>query len=717
MKRKATPESLNSQSKRAPRQDPVSCVSCRTKKIKCDRQQPCGSCSIRGLPCRYERSSATREDSKFQETHPAGHETSIITQKPQDNDSPVTISAVESRNNRELMQTADWLENIHMAARIPTVTPQWLRDGLGGPRSNRTPSSTPGAGLSPSSPAYPYMTWSASKENPATIDVRSYLPNRDKAMALLQYYIDYVGPLYHIIIASRVRSQVDNIYRSVELGSPIILDQLALLFSIMASSLYLQLSLESSADAEACSRELSYLTGATLIQSNYTVSPTIEGLQATMIVMHNLCTWNIQPSVSALFALGSIISQAKILMLHCVDLQRLREERKAVGYDSLEVELKRRLWWDLVSYDWLLGNLSGPQEWTYSIQQNHMNVQQPSNVDDTIIEKEGVVSSRPDSVPTDMSYALQRLKLAVICREIIDATSYDHLHGQELDYGRILELDRKFHHLISEIPEFFRLDPGSRRRFEPIYKERPAIAWQKYVLQQGYYSRLCRLHRHHFIRGAREPSYAYSHVICLQSARKVLEIKRIMDEGDLGRHPPISVVWSVIHHVFMAAVILLMDVCFNWDDILADKRKEEVLDACRMLSKAHESSLLVREGINAMMRVLQKHWKSGKQSFAAQPVEMSSSDTMLAPSLVEESACIVPVASGVYNMPSTTINVHGDSMEAVTTCLSGDKQLEDIWSEMLESGNNLALESSDWTDLLNELTDTSLPRNCPLTID
>lgn len=342
-----------------------------------------------------------------------------------------------------------------------------------------------------------------------------------------------------------------------------------------------------------------------------------------------------------------------------------------------------------------------------------MNVQQPSNTDDELIEKEGAVTSLPSCVPTDMSYALQRLKLAILCREIIDATSHDHLRGLELDYSKILELDRKFHQLISEIPEFFRLDPGSQRRFEPIYKERPAIAWQRYVLQQGFFSRLCRLHRHHFIRGAREPTFAWSHLIGLQSARKVIEIRKILDEGDLGYNPPVSVVWSVTHHVFMATVILLMDACFNWDDILAERRKEEVLDACRMLSKAHESSSLVREGIDAMMSVLRRHWKSSTQSFAA-PHEVNPSNAPLGPRLVKEPVRINPAMTGVYNTPSTAIDVHDVTIDTTATDLPPDGQFEEIWSEMLESGNILTLESADWTELLDELTDTSLPGNRPL---
>jgi hypothetical protein len=37
-----------------PRQDPVSCESCRKKKLKCDREMPCANCTSRGVPCEYQ---------------------------------------------------------------------------------------------------------------------------------------------------------------------------------------------------------------------------------------------------------------------------------------------------------------------------------------------------------------------------------------------------------------------------------------------------------------------------------------------------------------------------------------------------------------------------------------------------------------------------------------------------------------------------------------
>ncbi|PWY96644.1 C6 zinc finger domain protein [Aspergillus sclerotioniger CBS 115572] len=701
MKRKVNSHLLDSSRfpKRTPRQDPVSCESCRLKKIKCDRQQPCSSCLARQLDCIYGRPAIARA--------PQPRPPAVVERGMHPNlDSPVVTTDRSSRPhaspsapyNRESLRTADWLENIHLAERVSTATPKWLRDGLGDPARRRSSSVNLEAGPKPLL-SMPYMSRSAIDENPASVNLVSFLPTKAEALGLFRYYHHYVDYLYHILIPKRVEGLMNGIYHCIDNGSPVELNHLALLFSILASSLCLQMALEAPGDAEARSQEFVYLTGAALIQSHYTASPTLEGLQATMVVMHNVSNWKIPSLVNGLFVHGAIVSQAKSLMLHCVDSPSFRNERDGSTYDAVELELKRRLWWDLASYDWLMGFLTGPQEWTYLIHPEHMNVNKPTNIDDDAIGTHGVVTL-PSSTPTDMSFFLQRLKLAFVSRDVVDATSYEHLHGLEISYDKILELDRKFHEALAEIPEFFRLDAASRRRFASVYEERPTIAWQCCLLQQGFYSRLCRLHRDFFIRGAREPAYSYSHVICLQSARKVLEIKRIMDGNEPNHTPPNSVVWSVMHHVFAAAVILLLDVCFNWDDILAEKRKEEVLDACRMLSKAQESSSLVREGINGMMSVLQKHWK---HSLVPRGENPSNSAIEAAPSLQGTSQAFLADSTAA-------LNDDAPELPAATFDSIGGKQLEDIWSEMLNTGNDLTLEAADWTELLNELTDPDLPR-------
>lgn len=368
MKRKAVPEQPETAPKRAPRQDPVSCELCRRKKLKCNRQQPCSSCVTRRLTCSYavgssdmgvHKKAAQSVPNAINDMATASSEPEGAQQQQQQQQQPLgslvarpVSDGQASRDKNESLMTADWLEKIVMSDRMPTAL---TVAGRGMNESSKL-QNVPGPGQGTTAGNILSTSWedwtAASRESPLTVQLISFLPKEAEAMALFRYYTSYIDYLYHIILPDRVEEQIHAIYHTIEKQEPLDLNHLALLFSILASSLFLQLSIESSVYAEACSREYTFLTGAALIQSNYSAYPTVEGLQATMIVMHNLSNMNSHPLVNSLFIHGAIISQAKNLMLHCIDSPRWQEERRTNAADKMEVELKRRLWWDLASYDW-----------------------------------------------------------------------------------------------------------------------------------------------------------------------------------------------------------------------------------------------------------------------------------------------------------------------------------------------------------------------------
>ncbi|KAJ5377991.1 uncharacterized protein N7496_005400 [Penicillium cataractarum] len=729
MKRKSAHESTTPQ--KQPRQDPVSCESCRKKKTKCDRQVPCGSCKSRRIDCTYGGNGPVAPSPVATPVDQVGDvPCNSVTSSQPIQATEASRESVQTRSTEDPLMTADRLENILMGHRIPSAVPSALREELSRPQPMQATRSRPHKGTAISS----FLTMIrdggyVSSEHPATVHLASFLPPEDDALSLFNYYLSHLDYQYHIVVPARTEQNIRYLYRALARGWSEDLNSIALLFSILATALFYQLlSTESSEVAENCSREMAFLAGAALVQSNYVAYPTIEGLQAAMIIGHHLSSLTLNSCVSSLFLHGGLVSQAKSLGLHLLDSPRVVAERQEKGIDKAETELKRRLWWDLASYDWykpslfyhrmpfcsqsrprLIGFLSGPQEWTYTIHPQHMNVRRPLNREDDII---GIETGLPLIMPTCMSYTLQRLKLAEVCREIVDAAAPYHLQGKELPYETVLDLDRKLQQAYSEIPAFFRFDQSSRRQFATLYLQRREIAWQRAFIQQGYHSRLCRLHRQYFIRGARDPRYSYSHVVSLQSARKVLEVKRIMDEEEPLFTVNSSFFWAVMHHVFMAAVILLIDVCFNWDDILASKRKEEVLDACRLLSRAQQCSSVAREGINAMMGILRKHWKQERRPITSSGTQarQPSSPGFDASALHDQSD--IQTAGHVEDSKTVRFDdpeqKHDQSIDPVNSEL-GQIPLEDLWSQMLDESAHVALNTPDWMDLLTELTNATVP--------
>ena len=325
-----------------------------------------------------------------------------------------------------------------------------------------------------------------------------------------------------------------------------------------------------------------------------------------------------------------------------------------------------------------------------------MNVRLPRNIEDADLGH--VSGEQPSSTPTAMSYSLGRVQLAIVSRRIVDETACQLFEGTEVSYEKILELDRMLRDDLEALPDFYRFGQANKVRYATLYRERPAFAWQRSLLQLGYHHRICRLHREHFVRGAKDPKYSCSHIVCLRSARTIIEIKRVMDEDEPVMEPSSSMIWAVVHHVFMAAVILLVDVCFNWEDVLAEKRKEEVIAACRILTRAQRTSPVARRAVDAMMEILRKYWVQERGLRCLQAAEAQA----VAPIGPNDSPA--PLAGGFAGVPTPASTTCPLTAPSEPQYASAEAPLEDMWTEMLDGSAYAGLDTPDWTQLLNDLT-------------
>lgn len=381
MKRGADTNDPSSASKKAPRQDPVSCQTCRKRKLKCDRANPCGSCAARKLECVYssrepgvapspaqtpahaqrldgalptEASSKPSTTSVGSHVHPSvGH---AIDNAAENETRPKSWPASSDRPTRtqpsdESVATVERLETIVMGHWIPNAVPTILREDAASREENLMPSNT----------SMIMSEWQQSmmakyrtlvRESPTTINLPSHLPSEEEAMCILRYYCAHLDFQYHVVHPGRTEKQIREIYGAISRQRPIDLSHTALLFSITASTLYYKLQGEPSDYADVCSQAAAFLAGAALMQSNYIAYPTLEGLQATMIIGHNLSNTTLPSVVSSLFVHRLFVNQAINMKLHLLDCPRSGNEPAFDVPDKALLELKRRMWWDLVSYDW-----------------------------------------------------------------------------------------------------------------------------------------------------------------------------------------------------------------------------------------------------------------------------------------------------------------------------------------------------------------------------
>ena len=343
MKRAAGATHTAQVSQKQPRQDAVSCQTCRKRKLKCDRRRPCSSCSTRNLECLYNNN---HNNSSEASATPAAIR-SPVREHTVDRITPSEPRSIEepsqTQDANESLGTTDWLETIVMGHWVPNAVPTALRAELSHEQQPESILQYPANA--------PYGDHLITRQSPASIHLPSYLPPETEAWSLFRYYCDHLDFHYHAIIPSRVEQQILQIYHQHSRQETSDLNHVALLFSIMASALHYK-SPEESSNSISRSQAAVFLAGAALVQSNYVAYPTIEGLQATMLIGHNLSSTSLPPAVSSLFVPRLSINQAIHMGLHLVDCPRSLREREVQQNDGASLEVSRRLWWSLVSTDW-----------------------------------------------------------------------------------------------------------------------------------------------------------------------------------------------------------------------------------------------------------------------------------------------------------------------------------------------------------------------------
>ena len=238
-----------------------------------------------------------------------------------------------------------------------------------------------------------------------------------------------------------------------------------------------------------------------------------------------------------------------------------------------------------------------------------MKVRYPRNINDDDLATMDHKFEHPLSEPTSMSYFLQRIHLAEICRDVVDSMPAPMSDLGQIEYRDVITLDGKFETFLMELPVFLRLDEESRQKGQVIDQMFPQIEIQRYLINLGLHNRRCKLHRPFLVQCSHEPRYLYSREVCLRSARSVFQVRRLLESGKSSFASAHLRLCAIVYYVFMATVVLVMDLCFNKTVTPEEEqqRKEEVMDACKMLKEARGQSAIAGKLLESLMDVLHKH--------------------------------------------------------------------------------------------------------------
>ncbi|KAF5556677.1 hypothetical protein FMEXI_1149 [Fusarium mexicanum] len=467
------------------------------------------------------------------------------------------------------------------------------------------------------------------------------------------------------------------------------LDELLMLFSIFAGAALawtdeLLRRLEATKANAVAAFDCYFHSALSIIEgTDIPLPPSVTAVSAICTLAHVAINSDDVVPIKALGLRSRCYNMCREMMIHRLDSPAAQKQRDISPANNIDLEVQRRIWWNMVASDWLTSFSGSSQEGIYTFIPRLMRVKQPRNVDDAALTISGDIPDLPISVPTDMTFFFLRLRTAEISREIIDAIAPLADDAPEEDYRVILQLDGKLQDFVDGLPVFCKVDPESMHKSKEICELRPFIYWQQISLHLGIHARICRLHRPYHLAAYSNPRYSYSRTTILASAYKILELRRTMDDPVAKLHFRPERYWVIFLHVTSAAVALAVDLSHNPDAPDAEAIKEKVKGAYETLNKSRKNAESLIRGIEKnmeqVMGTLQKQRANAMTSTSPAGTSSAKLDS------VPESA--------FTDMNDVTVGMQEDSF--------GDEHSHQLWSDFLAAVPDL--EEFQWTSLLQDL--------------
>ena len=188
----------------APRQDPVSCQSCRQRKLKCNRQVPCANCQARNVRCIYKSAEAALAHDQL---------------------APTQNLAEISKENAEIKDRLNRIEQLltsrHDATNIGITTPATPEHVYS------RPVSIDGRGEYDSQPPEPGSSrihivdipeLARSLPTPKVESARIAVPPLDRALKLYDNFVSVVYPVHAVVFPPVLKKKIQTLYSNKALG-------------------------------------------------------------------------------------------------------------------------------------------------------------------------------------------------------------------------------------------------------------------------------------------------------------------------------------------------------------------------------------------------------------------------------------------------------------------------------------------------------------------
>ncbi|KUJ06325.1 uncharacterized protein LY89DRAFT_726634 [Mollisia scopiformis] len=697
----------------APRQRPVSCHFCRARKLRCNRMAPCSNCISRRINCTLEspvvHPSNTPSTPSISETSEIIErlnrlENLLATQKidvhgqsgqpPEvEGSRPPLVHAATSPPQAQTLDVdseVSWLESAFLD-QIPSVHVS----------KSQVVFRTCPVGQITSAKSYIYpreLGTIGSSELSRCI----WLPPVTEARVLLDKFIRVAHHLPYVTHISSLPSVLEQIYADLNQQRQIQLGQVVWLLSIVAAATHSWLESDcvyglftTSAGANDQASLWIKATEDVLDMACQSPKVSIEGVQGAIILGFVAAHVDGLHRYRVLFAIAVVL--ARDLGLHRID-----HPSNASMANTARAEIGRRVWWYLCASEWkMAARVGGMAEGIYSCHPRQMITKKPLNINDDEVFDGMSRDERPLSQPTAMSYTMQRIRLAEISRSIVERSPLAMAHTDGLSHDAVMDIDTELQTLINDVPEFYSMSKSAlMQTYRLTQSQAEKVVFQGLTTYFLLYTQRCKLHFPFFAHSFENPAYYPSRDICIKYAHLIIQSKLWLENSDIDCATGFKFAGLLIG-VFLACIVLLMDICTNPLSPQNEQQREEVYKSFQIIQEAQNESQTTAKIVGSLVHILQKYNQQPLDSTHQQPRAPAQTDMALdvsqAPGYSECGAIVPPMSSYIGVTDSLNIAEDGPPNE-------GGDDLSSYWNNFTQSfEQGIDVNSFDWDNIFLEL--------------
>ncbi|CAH0038210.1 unnamed protein product [Clonostachys rhizophaga] len=496
-----------------------------------------------------------------------------------------------------------------------------------------------------------------------------WLPQLDETKVFLENFIRVAHYFPHVTHIPHLPSILERVYANLSLQQEVQPGHFIRVLRIIAAATY------SWAQSDGVNGAFSSLSDANeqvslwITAAEDVVEATsrrrkisIEGVQGMILIGFMAAHIDGLHRYRVLFANTLVLAQD-------LGLHRIDHPLNSGKANTSQAEIKRRVWWYLCASDWAMAaRVGGVGEGVYSCHPRQMITKKPLNINDEEVLDDMSRHERPLSLPTSMSYTLQKIRLAEVSRNIADRSPLMMAYTGGLSHDAVMDIDTELQTLINEVPGF--------------YSMTPPMLMETYGLTQA----------------------------------RAEDINADIDNVVQNK------LTELLVGVFLACAVLLMDAYISPLSPQQHEQREEIFRSFKIMEIAKKGSETTSKLVDSLMHILRKHQTSASDFVPSERQEplaysggKSERDHQIFPYEETSFDNSIPPGYGIYDnlrFPETTEDPFNVNNSPNPVARSGEhldfipEDISSYWTDFthkFEEGVEIDPKSFDWGSIFMEL--------------